>query len=351
MKYVLLTVIVALQFATVDGQSDYQMSEKDSLAIIDELKKDLASFYGDDQSYADISAGVGNGYFSPRSAQAAPPANSIFYTGNAAYFHKSGFSLSSQFSFVNDKAGFTLFQTALSPSYDYTKGKKWGFGTSFTHYFNKDSLSFYTSPLVNEVYGYARYKKGWLQPTLGIVYGFGSPSDITRQQAAGSSSATITSVSDLSVIASARHDFSWQKIFCRHDGFALSPTILAVAGTSKYGTTIPTGSSTGSKSGGAVRRTVSKFMTKNEKKTSSILPLPILNNNNNNNQSGNGNTTTTTTTTTSTDFQMQSLSFLLSAQYFFGSFYLQPQVYVDYTLPDVSNKWTSVFNCSIGITF
>ncbi len=52
------------------------------------------------------------------------------------------------------------------------------------------------------------------------------------------------------------------------------------------------------------------------------------------------------------NYQLQSLGFDLDINYSIGKFYFEPDVYLNYYLPDTNdNRFTQIFNFNIGITF
>src|SRR5690348_14334231 len=97
------------------------------------------------------------------------------------YYHKSGVGLSLSGNGVNSGSGFNLYQYAITPSFDLIKNRKWTAGISYSRYFTKDSLPFYTTPIQNELHAYYLYRKAWLQPGISFNYGWGSRSDLENR--------------------------------------------------------------------------------------------------------------------------------------------------------------------------
>jgi hypothetical protein len=320
--------------STVSAQDEAVFkSEADSLAYIDSLRtvlKDLLKTVNTSVSFADISIGVGNGSFSEKTANSVSAiSKKAFYSLYAGYYHKTGFGITANGLFTSDSKKLTMFQSSISPSYDYTKNSDWGFGFSYSRYFNEDSLSFYTTPLVNEWYAYGVYKGGWLRTSLAFDYAKGNISDvykssrlvIRRNPQTGRldtlrlnvTQTTNTKIRDISTLLSMQHSFDW---YGNKDAFSFTPTLLIVAGTANYGTNLQ---STGFFQGPRGNL------------------IPAQNN--------------STTVTSKDNFKIQSASLIFNATYSVGKFYLQPQVLIDYAFPTTSPQWNAVFNISIGATF
>ena len=97
------------------------------------------------------------------------PIRKMSITPMFGYYNKTGLGITGMGSFVNDQNTLKFYQMAVSPSYDYLENKYFATGISYTRYFTKDSLPFYTSPLQNELYAYFTYRKWWVKPMVGIV--------------------------------------------------------------------------------------------------------------------------------------------------------------------------------------
>lgn len=265
-------------------------------------KEDKAS------SYFDLNTGVSNGYFTPKGGGVAQ--SRLFNTTGIGYYDASGFNFSVSGMMTSDKGQFSLYQTAITPGFDFNKGDTWGGGLSYTRYLVKDSVSFDLSPLKNEFYGYLTYKAGSIIPTLGLNYAMGTENDVkvTQRRMVTKS----TSVHDISVLASVKHVFDLGKLFTENDGFSFTPTIMSVTGTNTYGSNL-----LGSK--------IPRFTTnKRAAKLSSA-------------SAGN--------------FTLQYISIDLSFSYEIGKVYLQPQLLFDYTVPKPESQWNIISGLTAGISF
>ncbi|NJO25642.1 MAG: hypothetical protein HC867_07605 [Bacteroidia bacterium] len=191
---------------------------------LDLLFDEFASFLDSiskPHSYFLAGVSLGKGYYSSvnKSSVFLETSQKITYSPAAAYFHKSGLGITATGNVVNDGKNLNLYQVFLSPGFDYLKNRDLATGISYTKYFTKDSLPFYTTPLQNELYTYFTYRKWWIRPTVAISYGWGSRSDymereeyITdlRLRRTGVARVNTTeSVKDFSLITSLRHDFYW----------------------------------------------------------------------------------------------------------------------------------------------
>lgn len=316
MKYLVLAIIIFVMHGNTYAQKKLSQEQRDSIAFVDSIRAELAILFGLDSvnynySYLDVNAGLGNGFFSPKKSVVVNSQSKTYYSAGAGYYHKSGLNISLQSSFIPDKNRFTLYQTVVSPGYNFTKSKKIGFGVSYFHYFLKDSLSFSTSPLLDEFYGYIKYKGGWLSPKLGIDYAFGK--EVLRPRPNFPNYTVTNTASDFTLFGSVDHSFIFDKLFDKDDYFNLTPSITLIAGTSNYGTNLNFG------------RVV--------RNTTLINRLQQTQN-----QSG------------STGFQMQSLSFAINSEYDLSKFYIQPQFLLNYTLPKAQSGFNLMYNLAIGFT-
>ena len=161
------------------------------------------------------------------------------------FYHKSGFSLTATGNMINDNDKLNLYQIAVSPGYDYLENRDFATGITYTRFFTKDSLSFYTTPLQNELFAYFTYRKWWIRPTIALSYGWGNRTDYMEREELIQDLRLrrngITrinskeSITDFSVIASLRHDFYWLGIFSYKDHFRLTPQLSFISGTQKFG--------------------------------------------------------------------------------------------------------------------
>ncbi len=298
----------------------------------DELFKDLDAFLDSilaPRSYWLGSVSFSNGYynFGNSSLEQVQTSKKLTFSPTVGYYDKSGVGFTVTGYGVHDGSNLNLYQYSLTPSFDYLRNKRLATGISYSRYITRDSLSFYTSPLKNELYAYFTYRKWWLKPTVAVSYGWGSRSDYQQQEALITSLRlrprgftyinTTESVSDFSVLAILRHDFYWLDVLGKDDHIRLTPQLSFASGTQKFGfnqtsstyaTTIRTGNNV-------------LFSSENV----------YLDN--------------------ATKFMPQSLTFYLRGEYALKKFFVQPQFALDYYFPATSKNLTGIFSVNVGVMF
>jgi hypothetical protein len=220
---------------------------------------------------------------------------------------------------IQDSSRLKLYQLAFTPSYDYLRDRRLATGISFTRYYTKDALSFYTSPLQNEVNAYFLWRKSWLKPGINASYGWGSRSAYSQRRIFLDSlrkrllvfTQREESVSDFSVALSIRHDFYWLDIFSQKDFIRLSPLLMYTMGTQKFGFNRSSG-----------------LATTNVVYNASLVSLDNV-----------------------MKFQPVSLTMYLRLDYTFGKIFIQPQVLFDYYFPGEKKNFSTLFSISAGIMF
>lgn len=308
----------------------------DTTALYDSLLQELRMLGltgAGPKSFFDVNVGLGNGSFALQNANFDVKTNHIFYNAGIGYYHKSGFSLSGGMNVTNDSGSLTLYQGYVSPAFDY-QSKTVAVGLSYFHYFNKENLSFYISPLVNELYSYIVYKKGWLVPKLAFDYAWGTYNQmdnlkyidtvrfrrfapIVRYLSKQESSAN---VNDFSVMLSVRHDFTARSKQASSHYFRYTPSLLLLAGTSTYGTNTPLGSLNGPRMANLTNVQLFRDLY-----GSSFAPVK-------------------------NDFAFQNFNITQSAMYTVGKWYLQGLLTFSYIIPKEQSKWNTFFNLTTGIS-
>ena len=249
------------------------------------------------------------------------------FTPSLSYFSKAGPGLSATVLMVNDEGKANPYQVYLTASYDYLRSNSFISGLAFTHFFTRDSLAFYTSPLKNELYGYVALKKPWFRPSIAVSYGWGTRSDYQQREEyittlrlllnGYTRVKTEESISDLNFIASVRHDFYWMDVLGKKDYVRLTPQFIFTSGTQKFGF---------------------------NQSSSTYATLPRTN----------------TNVLFSSDriylddqvyFQPLSLSAFIKTEYARGKFYLQPQLAFDYYFPATEKNLSMAFLLNAGVIF
>ena len=272
---------------------------------------------------------VGYNYFNYESKESylLETSKKLTYSPTLSYFLKNGLGVSFNTIVVNDGEKLNPYQFNFTGSYDYLKNTRFITGISLTHFFTKDSLPFYTSPLKNELYAYFTYRHFWLKPSVAVSYGWGSRSSYNDQEEYITSLRlerrgftrvnTRESINDFNAIGSVRHDFYWLNVLGKKDYIRLTPQIVFTSGTQKFG----------------FNQTSSTYAT---------LPRTganVLYNSDNVNLDD------------QLYFQPLSLSTYLKAEYSKGKFFLQPQLIFDYYFPAPEKNLTTVLVMNAGVIF
>ena len=304
----------------------------DSTIDYEELYQDFEAFMDSiltPRSYIMPSLSISRGYFnftSKNSFQLEKRAK-LTYSPMITWYDKRGFGLTAAGYLVDDDKNLNMFQFSISPSYDYLANRDFATGISYSRYFTRDSLPFYTSPLKNEVYAYFTYRKWWIRPMVAASYGWGSRSDYREREELIQSLRllpdgytyinTTESIADFSLLASVRHDFYWLDILRYNDHIRITPQLNFTSGTQKFGF--------------------------NQKSTT--YGTTILNSTNVLYSSEN------IYLDDQLEFQPLSLTFYLRTEYSIGKFFVQPQFMMDYYFPAKTNQFTTLFSINIGLVF
>jgi len=294
----------------------------------DELEQFLDSILSP-HSYILTALSVQKGYFNYKSKSEVflEPARKLAFTPTVGYYHKNGLGITGAASFVSDQNGFKFYQLALSPSYDYLENKNLATGISYTRYFTKDSLPFYTSPLQNELYAYFTYRKWWFKPMVALSYGWGSRSDyqdreeyITSLQLRRTGFTrvnTTESINDFSLLTSVRHDFYWLDVFVYNDHIRITPQLTYTSGSQKFGF------NQSSNTYATLLRSGANVLYSSE---NVYLDNKLY-------------------------FQPLALTFYLKTEYSIGKFYIQPQLILDYYFPATEKQFSGLVSVSGGFIF
>lgn len=305
----------------------------DSLAYYDDLFNELDAFIDSitaPRTMVLVNVGVSSNFLNYQSGSDVDleTKRKINLLPSVGYYHKSGLGLNGAATILHNNNKLNLYQYLLTGSYDYLGNNAFMTGLSATHYFTKDSLPFYTSPLKNELNAYFTYKKWWLKPTVSASYGWGSRSDyeereeyITSLRLRPTGYTQINSeerVNDFSVSASVRHDFYWLDVLGMNDAFRLSPQLMFVGGTQKFGF-----NQTSSTSYTLTKGNGKRVLTDSE---NVYLDNHVV-------------------------FQPLSITAFLKSELSVGKFFVQPQIALDYYLPAQSNNFSAGFLLNAGLIF
>lgn len=312
-------------------QQDIIISDTDIINY-DDLFRDLDLFLDSllmPRSYFMGSLSLSKGFFnySNKTTELPTTTQKFTYLPTIGYYHKSGMGITAVGFIVNDESNLNLYQVSISPAFDYLKNRSFATGISFTRYFTRDSLPFYTSPLQNDISAYFTYRKWWIRPTVSVGYGWGSRSDynkrereiqLLRLRRTGYTFVNSTeSVNDFTVSTSVRHDFYWLDVFGHKDHFRFTPQLSFTMGTQKFGFNQTTTTY------GQIVPTGTNVMYNSE----SVYLDDRLN------------------------FQPLSLTMYLRTEYSIRKFFVQPQVVFDYYFPAENKNFSTVFSINAGFIF
>jgi len=312
-------------------------SGRDDDMDIDELLNDFDLFLDSmltPRSCVLLNLSMTQGYFSftNKNNVLIKEARKSIWSPTFGYYDKGGLGITLASYAIYDSGTRYVYQGSLTPSYDYLQNRKLATGISFTRYFTRNSLPFYTSPLQNELTGYFLWRKSWLQPGIAANYGWGSRTEFKKREityrklvATAANDGTIRildtisiltknreSIIDFSLMFSLRHDFYWLEIFSKKDHIRFSPLLAVCAGTQKFGFNQ---SNTAFGNLRAATYYTSRSVSLQQK------------------------------------FQLLSSTLYLRGEYFFGKFFIQPQVLFDYYFPGENSNITTLFSINAGFLF
>jgi hypothetical protein len=325
-KIYLLLLLITATFSSALAQKD-TLSKSDKALLDSMMKSDefLKLLKDDAKSSLDISFGIGNGSFSTdnQAANATGVANQIIFTPSLVYHTKNGFSFGVTGFLTNDSAQkTTLYQTGISAAYDYY-GKDVHTGISYTRFLSEKDKYNSKSLYQNDFYGYIKKAKGAILPGLSLGYSNGNykewdyasfvlkrPLNPRGDTTVIGKDSTTNKSSYFSASFSIEHDFSLYTIFSKDDELDIVPSLIVNSGSDKLNQT----------------HTNKLF---NRKAFSKFKKIDANN-----------------------KFELQSVAASLDITYSIGKFFLQPNLYLDYYLPETTAKrLTAIYSVSAGLTF
>jgi len=337
--------VCCLLIGSTEGFSQKQISDS---AINTNIEEELTDFENIDleELFSDISlfldslmkprsyflasvAVAGGKYdFAGRNDMLIESSQKMTFIPTIGYLHKGGLGITGMANVIFDQKELLPYQFSITPSYDYIQNMDFATGISYTRYFTKDSLSFYTTPLHNEIFGYFSYRKWWLRPSVSVSYGWGNRTEFEEREyllnnlrSPRRGYTTISSnesVSDFSVITSVRHDFYWLKVLTGKDYVRFSPQINFTSGTQRFGF--------------------------NQSYNAYIFP----------GKKGNGNPQSSSDSIEleeELEFQPVSLSLHLRGEYSIGKMFLQPSFLLGYYFAYAEKPIHTLFSLNAGVVF
>ena len=276
------------------------------------------------KSYVVIGAGIGNSYFSTKNKQidASQLESKLIFSPSISYLHKSGLGIAVTAFLAEYKGQSNFYQFSLSPSYSLTRNKKIGLSVSFTHMFTRKGYEGFASPIQNDFYGSIHLKKPWLQPGISVGLSGGRYTDYLRIDTVLNNIRRIftdtskTHIGVFTLNAFVQHDFEFYKLLSKKDGISIKPQLILNAGSQRF-----------------TEVHKNPFITKLKARNSVRFKNLGINSDKN-------------------SFSVQSLAFNVDVNYIIGKFGFEPQVYLDYYLPETTDKkFTTVYSFVISYAF
>jgi hypothetical protein len=328
--------------AMLDDDIDYDELFNDFDLFLDSLLKPRSFFL--------VNMSAAAGYFTykgARNTDGLVTKKKLVLSPTIGYYHKSGLGITTSANIIRNPGGNHLYQRSITPSFDLIQNKKWAGGLSFTRYFTKDSLPFYTTPLHNEINAYYLWRDAWLQPGIAASYGWGSRSDLKKTQefkvhyvvrkriayirrntpimiidtvklieTITTTVATTESIVDVLLTPSVRHTFYWLNLSRHNDYIKFTPMLALSFGTQQFGLNQTTARSS------TIRNAANVQFSRGDVNFDEKMK-----------------------------FQLLSLTLYLRPEYSIGKFFVQPQLMFDYYFPGEENKFTTFFSINAGFMF
>jgi len=275
-------------------------------------------------SYVQLSAGIGNSYFSVKNRQlnATQLKNKLVFTASAGWSHKTGLSLSGSGYLLGNNGRTDFFQYSITPAYTYSRGKKVEAAVSYSHYFHRKGFENVASPIQNDFYVNINLKKPWVQPGIAIGYASGKFTEYHKIDTVLNGIRRIfidtakTSLSDFSITGYIQHRFEIYKVFNKKDGLSIVPQVLLNAGINSFKVSHQ-----------------NPFITRLQNR----YPNRFKNAGSYSDQSS---------------LVIQSAAFNLGMTYGVGHIGIQPQVYLDYFIPESTDKkFTAIYSVVLSYIF
>lgn len=315
-----LTFLILFFFSAsfARGQTD-SLSKEDRLALDSMFKNDefIRLLYGKPKSYFDIRLGAGNQLLSTKNnnVNAASLKSKFALIPAVAYNDKSGFGLALSGFFASDSGTFKPYQYAVNPYFEYYN-KSVNLGVYYTRYIFNKASGFSPNPFQNAYYFNFVYIKTFIEPGISLGYASGRFTDTFTL--AGINRKIKTRLSDLSLSPYVQHNFSFYKLFSKHDGLSLTPAIMLIAGRQR------------AEAPGLNLRRLDSLPLASLRRLKEYLKNRFESN---------------------SKFQLQSIAGSLALKYQYKKFYTSPGLYIDYYLPSTTEKrLTTVFSVVAGFT-
>lgn len=152
LTFLLLSAVAPAQ----EGGRDSTFLKRDDLGVVDttidydDLIADFDFFLDSllsPRNYFSASISISNSYYNflRKNSYAIDAQKKTTYSPTLGYYHRNGLGITATASVVNDGLNTIVYQGLISPSFDYIANKSFATGISYSRYFTKDSLPFYTT--------------------------------------------------------------------------------------------------------------------------------------------------------------------------------------------------------------
>jgi hypothetical protein len=329
----LFLIVTIKGFSQISPVKDSVLA--DSALKGNRMEGSLETLSNKGSSYLQVGFGVGNQLYSlhNHALNSKLPDPPFAITPTITYVHKSGFSISANNYLLNENKTFGVNQYSVTPAYETLPGSNWDFLVSYTRYFVNNEYSLYSSPVQNDIYSSVVYKKTWLQPGFALDYSTGNSKEVLQLDTTINNikrhlhDSITNELKSVATILSVEHNFGWNAVLNKNDSITFIPMFLLNLGSSA--TTVINNDN--------VAALLSTTLTKAQIKTvrtalqRRIKKLTRLQN---------------------TGFGAESLGMDLLASYTIGNFAIQPDVYLDYYLPQTNQKrFTQIFVVNFNYAF
>jgi hypothetical protein len=305
-------------------QGGYAQQSKEDKRILDSLIEhdeflQLLNALDDNKSSLTISIGASNRLASinNNSINALQGNSRLIFTPGVSYTHKTGLGISA-LAYVLDFEGQTaMHRAAITPFYQYTRSDAFSFGLSYTRFFSNSDYNAVESPIQNDLYVNALYKKSFISPGLSVGYSSGKYKEIDqitinvpREGRTTFYDTAVTSVKSVSATGSIERQFVLHHKIAKRTALIFTPSLLLNAGNNYFDVEHKNNFA------GVVRGRGRRQLFRNQSE--------------------------------STNFELRSAGLNLFFNYNTKAFSVQPQLYLDYFLPSTSeNRFTGLYSVSV----
>lgn len=337
-----VSVVCAQQTdSTTINKDSIEKAVDDFLALLDSAKQP--------KSYWQLSLGASNTQFSINNValNAQQLSKGVTLIPSIMYADKSGlsFTYNNFISLNNVNSG--IVQHTITPAYDFSRDKQFDFGFSYTRFIGNKNFAKASSPYQNDFYGYLQFNKWEVQPSVAFGYSTGKFTETSRtdtffvrQRPLGPDTVRYTikdtlnvKLKDFSNIFSARHQFVFETKKASNY-ITFTPSFMLFFARNAYDVEYTSSSEFSPRTQVFLD---SRPLLYREVLNTIKQSFPDINE--------------TRNFLNSTNYQLQSIGLSMDAAFYFGKFYLNPQVYFDYYLPEADKKFTALFTLQAGFLF